>query len=74
MPFDKINVFLQEMDQCRKKMCDEELLLAASAATVVFVSPALVQKLKKKKILDSSESARPQEIQCDRFYARLNFR
>lgn len=39
-------------------MCDAEVFLATSAATIVFLSTVLVQKLEKKakKILDSSES------------------
>ncbi len=51
MSFDKI-ICLQEIDQCYEKRCDEEVLLAASAAMIVFVSTVLVQKLKKKEDIE----------------------
>ncbi len=48
MLFDKITC-IQEIDQCCGKMCDKEVFFAALAATIVFLSTVLVQKLKKRR-------------------------
>ncbi len=37
MLFDEMTC-IQEVDRCHEKMCDEEVLLAASAAMIVFLS------------------------------------
>ncbi len=47
MSFGKITC-IGKIDQYHKKMFDAEMLLTASATTIVFLSPVLAQKLKNK--------------------------